>query len=86
LYDFLTSVCKTCYKFVINESYQICSNICKPRFILFYKYPSKQSTQNESKKLVAPENIGKKLQVCKRYMLKIFVNYKYPRTNICNFW
>jgi hypothetical protein len=31
-------------------------------FSLFYKYPSKQLIQNASKKLVLPENIGKKVK------------------------
>jgi hypothetical protein len=40
-------------------------------------------TQNDSKKTcpARPENIGKKLQICKRCKLQIYVI-----TNICNFW
>jgi hypothetical protein len=33
-------------------------------------------TQNDSKKPDLPENIRKKLQVCKRFLV----------TNICSFW
>jgi hypothetical protein len=49
-------------------------------------YPSKQLTQVDSKKLVLPENIVKKIQLRKNGKLQIFVSKKYLSTNICNFW
>jgi hypothetical protein len=66
-------MCKISYKIVKNESYKILMNICKLNLaylqVLFNKF-----AQNECEKCVLPNNVDKKLQICKMSKLHIFVS------------
>jgi hypothetical protein len=58
-------VCKSAYKFVKNESYQIFANICKSKFAYIHilQVPFKNLPKMIVKKLVLPKYIDYKLQI-----------------------